>query len=91
MRRVDNEEGIAYALIAAVAFIIMAGLIVIVLTPGIAQITEVYNDIVDRGEISHATAGPVMWSLSLFGAISIIAIFGITVWVYIRALERRET
>jgi len=91
MRRVDNEEGIAYALIAAVAFIIMAGLIVILLTPGIAITTIEFNKFVDNGDISHATAGPFYWALSLYTALPIFAIFGIVIWSYIRALERRET
>lgn len=91
MSGVDNEEGIAYALISVVAFVIMGALIVIVLTPGVAITTVEFNKFVDAGEVSHTTAGPFVWGLSLFSAVPVISLMGILIWAYIRALERRET
>jgi len=87
-RRVDNEEAIAYSLIAIVSFIVFVALLYILLTPLFGGVIGVTNDQVDDGMLSHSTIATMDWSISLFHIIPIVSIIGIFIWGHIRAIER---
>lgn len=89
MKGIENEEGIAYGLVAVLMFLVMASLIFICFTPMMNSIIGVTNDMAADGDIGIQTMGAMEWGLGLFAAIPILALLGIMAWAYIRALEER--
>jgi len=89
MKGIDNDEGIAYGLIAVVMFLLIASMIFICCTPLINGITGHANQMIAEGQIGVQTAGAMEWNLALFAAIPIIGLLGIVAWAYIRSLEER--
>ncbi len=82
-----NDDGIAYGLIAVAVFIAGVALIYLTFTPMMNAAIGEANALIGEGHIGAQTAGAMGWSLGWFGAIPIIALLGIFVWAYVRALE----
>lgn len=85
----DNEDGIAYALVAVIMFVAIAGLLFVCYAPVMNAIIGQANVMIGNGEVGVQTAGAMEWSMGLFLAIPIISLLGIVGWAYIRTLEER--
>lgn len=89
MRGIEDEEGIAYGLVAVLMFLAMASLIFICLIPVMNNITGVTNDMAADGDIGIQTMGAMEWGIGWFAAIPVLALLGIMAWACIRSLEER--
>ncbi|MFA7162029.1 MAG: hypothetical protein WC083_05610 [Candidatus Methanomethylophilaceae archaeon] len=87
----NNDDGIAYGLIAVVMFIAMVSLIYICFTPAMNGVIQAANDMIGDGMVGVQTAGAIEWGLGWFSAIPVVALLGIVLWAYIRAIEERPS
>lgn len=87
--RIDNDEGIAYGLIAVGLFLVMASLLFICYLPVLNAIIETANSMIGNSQIGVQTAGSMSWAIGWYSAIPVIALLGIVGWACIRALEER--
>lgn len=89
MRGIDNDDAIAYGLVAVVVFLAGAALIFVCFTPAMNDIVEAANGMVADGTMGVQTRGAMDWNLGLFAAIPVISLLGIMAWAYIRSLEAK--
>ena len=82
-----NDEGIAYGLVAVIAFIVIGSLLWVCFTPAINGLIDASNAYTAEGMVGVQTAGAMKWSLAWFAAIPVLGLIGIAIWAYIRALE----
>jgi hypothetical protein len=87
MKTLDNE-GISYALIMSLIFIIVASIVLALFAPLVNGLIGFENDLASTGDVSVQTHQAFNWNVGAFILLPFIVILGLLYWVITRTTEQ---
>lgn len=85
-----SELAIAYGIYAVAMFLVFAGVFIIGMTPIFNQFLNIFNIFINQGMVSDQTAANMSFIMNVFISLPIFILFGVLLWTWIRALEKRQ-
>jgi hypothetical protein len=87
---IHDDTGIAYGVYAVIAFILMAGTVVVWYIPMFNSFLGIFNNFIGQGMVSQDTSDAMEFNGFVITSMVAFILFGVACWGVVRALEKRK-
>ena len=87
---IKDESGIAYGIYAVILMIFMGGAFLFLMTNVFNNLLTPFNSFIEQGMVSTQTRESMNFIYQVIGAMTFFLVFGVALWGWVRALEKKR-